>query len=352
MGRVFQPLLFLLARCTRNELIRQVEWLKAENEMLRKRIDKKRIFLEPEEKARLMKLGQEIGPGLKHFITIVSYQTYLSWLRKARKGYVPKKMGRSRTAESIRKLIVKIGSETGWGYTRIMGELKKLGLKPPSRNTVKRIMKSHDLDPGPNRGPDSWHEFLKRHAETLYQCDFFSKRVWTKFGPRQYFVLVFLHLGSRKVFVTKCTRKPTTEWMNEQAQRFVEHVKSTGQEATLLLRDRDSLYRQDFDKVLRNAGIKVKKNSVRAPNLQAHIERFIQSLQQEALDYFIAIGPKHFDYLISEYVDHYHMERPHQALGNLPLMGDFCEGQGAKTDSVVCRTRLGGVLRHYEPRAA
>ncbi len=35
MGRVFQPLLFLLARCTRNELIRQIEWLKAENEMLR-----------------------------------------------------------------------------------------------------------------------------------------------------------------------------------------------------------------------------------------------------------------------------------------------------------------------------
>ncbi|QDU44573.1 Integrase core domain protein [Symmachiella dynata] len=352
MGRVFQPLLFLLARCTRNELIRQVEWLKAENEMLRKRVDKKRIFLEPEEKARLMKLGQGIGSDLKHLITIVSYNTFLSWLRIERGGHKPKKMGRPRTAESIRKVIVKIGSETGWGYTRIMGELKKLGLKPPSRNTVKRIMKAHDLDPGPNRGPDSWHEFLKRHAETLYQCDFFSKRVWTKFGPRQYFVLVFLHLGSRKVFVTKCTRKPTTEWMIEQAQRFVEHVKSTGQEATLLLRDRDSLYRQDFDKVLRGAGIKVKKNSVRAPNLQAHIERFIQSLQQEALDYFIACDPKHFDYLISEYVEYYHTERPHQGVGNVPLMGETNGQDGFTPDAVVCRTRLGGVLRHYERRAA
>ena len=57
MGRIFQPLLFLLARCTRNELIRQIEWLKAENEMLRKRVDKKRIFLDQEEKSRLMKLG-------------------------------------------------------------------------------------------------------------------------------------------------------------------------------------------------------------------------------------------------------------------------------------------------------
>ena len=54
MGRVVQPLLFVLARCTRNTLIRQLEWLKAENEMLRKRVDKQRIFLDPEENAPLI----------------------------------------------------------------------------------------------------------------------------------------------------------------------------------------------------------------------------------------------------------------------------------------------------------
>jgi putative transposase len=354
MGRVFQPLLFLLARCARNELIRQVEWLKAENEMLRKRVDKQRIFLDQEEKNRLMKLGQAIGPSLKHLITIVSYTTYLSWLRKEREGHVPKKMGRPRTVESIRNLIVKIGRETGWGYTRIMGELKKLQLKPPSRNTVKRIMKANDLDPGPDRGPDSWHEFLQRHAETLYQCDFFSKRVWTKYGLRQCFVLVFLHLGSRKVIVSNCTFTPNATWMKEQAKKFVEHVNAGGQEVTHLLRDRDGIYRAGFDKVIREAGITVKKNSVRAPNLQAHIERFIQSLQQEALDHFIVFGEKHFNYLISEYVEHYHTERPHQAMGNVPLTGEWPELKDDPPDdvSVACRTRLGGLLRHYERRAA
>lgn len=354
MGRIFQPLLFLLARCTRNELIRQVEWLKAENEMLRKRVDKKRIFLDQEEKSRLMKLGQAIGSDLKHIINIVSYSTYLSWLRKEREGHAPKKMGRPRTAESICNLIVKIATETGWGYTRVMGEIKKLGLKPPSRNTVKRVMKANDLDPGPDRGPDSWQEFLKRHAETLYQCDFFSKRIVTKFGLQQYFVLVFLHLGSRKVYVTKCTRKPNATWMKEQAKKFVEHVKANGQEVTLLLRDRDGIYRPGFDKVFRDAGIKVKKNSVRAPNLQAHIERFIQSLQQEALDHFIVFGEKHFDYLISEYVEHYHTERPHQALGNIAFTGDWPEPKDDPPDPIPieCRTGPGGLLRHYERRAA
>lgn len=66
MSRLFQPLLFLFAKCTKNELIRQLEFLKAENEILRKRVPQKRIHLNAEERSRLLKLGQAIGPGLKH----------------------------------------------------------------------------------------------------------------------------------------------------------------------------------------------------------------------------------------------------------------------------------------------
>jgi putative transposase len=58
MGRIFQPLLFVLVRCTRNQLIRQIEFLKAENEMLRKRIPRRAIVLNPEERDRLIRLGQ------------------------------------------------------------------------------------------------------------------------------------------------------------------------------------------------------------------------------------------------------------------------------------------------------
>jgi putative transposase len=64
-----------LARCTRNELIRHIEFLKAENEMLRQRVPKKTIFLKADERDRLLKLGQAIGPSLKKLITIVSYNT-------------------------------------------------------------------------------------------------------------------------------------------------------------------------------------------------------------------------------------------------------------------------------------
>ena len=41
MERLFQPLLFFLARCSRNQFIRQIEFLKVENEILRKKLPKR-----------------------------------------------------------------------------------------------------------------------------------------------------------------------------------------------------------------------------------------------------------------------------------------------------------------------
>ena len=51
-------------------------------------------------------------------------------------------------------------------------------------------------------------------------------------------------------------------------------------------------------------------------------------------------GEKHLDYLVREYVEHYHTERPHQGLGNVPL-GPMPDGEG----EIMRRDRLGGLLR-------
>jgi putative transposase len=84
--------------------------------------------------------------------------------------------------------------------------------------------------------------------------------------------------------------------------------------------------------------------------MNAYVERFVQSIQQECLDKFIAFGREHFDLLNREYVEHYHTERPHQAKDNLPLNG-LTVPVGAGVE-IVSRERLGGVLRHYVREAA
>jgi putative transposase len=142
--------------------------------------------------------------------------------------------------------------------------------------------------------------------------------------------------------------------MREQAQAFVQHIGPDQAARTHLRRDRDGAYQPGFDATLRAAGIQVERTSYRSPNLQAYVERFIQSIQQECLDHFIVCGERHFDHLVREYVEHYHTERPHQAKGNVPLTGDWPEprGEPPPNGEIDCRTRLGGLLKSYHRAAA
>ena len=108
--------------------------------------------------------------------------------------------------------------ETGWGYTRILGELKKLGIRSVSRSTVRNILREGGFDPGPKRGEGSWSEFLQRHAATLWACDFFSTKVWTLRGRVDVFVLFFIHIASRRVHIAGMTAHPDRAWMKQQAR--------------------------------------------------------------------------------------------------------------------------------------
>jgi hypothetical protein len=70
-------------------------------------------------------------------ITIVSYRTFYRWKGQvSMKRKVVRKRGRPPTAEQVRELILRIAGETGWGYTRILDERRKLGIGGVSRSTV------------------------------------------------------------------------------------------------------------------------------------------------------------------------------------------------------------------------
>ncbi|RMH29391.1 MAG: transposase [Planctomycetota bacterium] len=118
---------------------------------------------------------------------------------------------------------------------------------------------------------------------------------------------------------------------------------------TVLVRDNDSKFGEPFDEELELQGIKPERLPIQAPLCNAHMERWIQSLRKECLDHFVPVGLKHLDHLVSEYLIHYDRERPHQSLGNRPLAGHDPPDQWGE---VVCRSRLAGVLRHYERKAA
>jgi putative transposase len=306
----------------------------------------------PAERARLLKYGKPVGAAINQLITIVVPDTFHRWVREAKghKRSQAKPIGRPKKPVDLKKLILRIARETGWGYTRVLGEIRKLTRHKVSRQTVANIMREAGLDPGPKRGEKTWDEFLRIHSATLWQCDFFTKCAWTLKGRRYLYVLVFLNVGTRKVFVTKSTEHPNAEWVAERAGEFVRHTRDNQLPIDLVFHDGDRKFGKAFDDALRQRGLRP-----HSPNLNAFVERWIQSIQIECLDHFVVLGTAHLDYLVQEFVEHYHQERPHQGLDNKLLV----PGKPPPSDEtipglaqIVCRQRLGGLLRHYEHRAA
>jgi putative transposase len=356
MPRFFRPLLLLIARLTDRELAAVIQYLKAENDILRSKLPKV-VQVTPQERQRLLKFGRPLGSAIKHLITIVSPRTFARWVNAATtiKRAKSRNPGRPRTPDDLRELVLRLARENDWGYTRILGELRKLSVLTISRSTVVNILKEAGLDPCPKRGEPTWAEFLQAHAATLWQCDFFSHQALTWRGWREFYALVFIHVDSRRVFVTQCSRSPDAAWVAEKAEDFVRHLERVGQgpKDVLLFRDRDGKYRPEFDEALKAAGVEVRRNPVRSPNLNAYVERWIQSARVECLDKFIALGERHLNYLIRQYVEHFLAERPHQSKGNRPLPeADSPEPPVLPfPERIEVKKRLGGVLKHYR-RAA
>jgi putative transposase len=68
------------------------------------------------------------------------------------------------TLDDTRNLVLKLARENDWGYTRILGELKKLGITKIRRTTVINILKENQLDPKTDPTKGTWADFLKAHA--------------------------------------------------------------------------------------------------------------------------------------------------------------------------------------------
>lgn len=179
--------------------------------MLRDRIDDLRIVPTPEERAELLRLGNEIHHDVAQVMLVVRPQTCRRWLSPKAKTRSPKPAGRPGTAEDIVALILRMASENlAWGYKRVFGELKKLGISV-GLITIRDILKRANRPPSPEKTKSKpnlpWSKFVSAHMESLVACDFFTKPVYTLRGKFDAYVLVFLRLGSRWVYMSQPFRQ-------------------------------------------------------------------------------------------------------------------------------------------------
>ncbi len=285
---------------------------------------------------------------------LVRPETILRWHRElvrrkwAAFGRRPRRQrGRPPLTGECQQLILRLARENpGWGYRRIQGELRKLGHEV-SATSIRGILRRHRVPPAPRRSGLSWQRFLRAQAGAVLACDFFTvDTIWLK----QLYVLFFIELASRRVFVAGCTERPTAAWVTQQARNLIWELGEADLRPKLLIHDRDSKFAAGFDEVFRSEGVRLVTTPYRAPRANAVCERWIGSIRREALDWLLIMGERHLRHVLREYVEHYNLARPHRSLGLRAPLGR--QELGESIGGVVCRSRLGGLLHEYSRRAA
>jgi len=334
------------------ELLARNEYLVTENKILRGQI-RGRLRLTDGERKSLAVIGKQLGwKALEEVASIVKPNTILAWHRRlvAKKFGGSKKRkypGRPSIDAGIEELILRFAVENkNWGYDRIVGALAGLG-HTVSDQTVGNVLVSHGIPPAPERKKTTtWKEFIRTHLDVLAATDFFTTEVWTKAGLVTYYVLFFIHVASRRVHIAGVTPYPGTAWMTQMARNVTMVDVGFLSPGQYLLHDRDSKFTEAFDATLKAAGGKPVKLPAQSPNLNAHAERFVLSVKTECLSRMLLFGEASLRRTLSQFVEHYHVERPHQGKDNVVLF-PAKSTQAARAGPVRCRERLGGLLRFY-----
>ena len=308
------------------------------------------------QRRRLAVRGQKLGRRiLAQVAGIVTPDTILRWYRRliARKydGSARRRRGRPITPREVADLVVRMAVENPpWGYTRIRGALANLG-HDIARNTVKRILHDHGIEPAPERARRTpWKAFLQAHWDGLAACDLFTVEVLTLAGLKRYLVFFVIELETRRVTIAGIHPQPYGAWMEQLARNLTDPVEGCLRTASHLIHDRDPLYTRVFGEILTGGGVQPIRLPPKSPNLNAYAERFVRSIKEECLSRVVPLGEAHVRQLVHEFVEHYHHERNHQGRDNQLLQRP---PPPVNPDAdVERRERLGGLLSFYYREAA
>ena len=269
-------LLAYISGLVNQELLLQVEYLAAENRILRAHLPG-RLRLSNAERSTLAEIGKRLGrKSLSKVAQVAKPETILDWWRKL----VAKKFdgskhrsypGRPRISPEVESLVVRFAREnSGWGYDRIAGALANLG-HVVSDQTVGNILRRHGISPAPKRSQTTtWKQFIASHMAVLAGIDFFTAEVLTWRGLTTYYVLFVIQLETRRVTIAGVTPHPNEEWMEQTARNLTDADSGALLHQRFLLHDRDTKFCAGFHSILRTAGVEPVRLPASSPDLKAY----------------------------------------------------------------------------------
>lgn len=291
-------------------------------------------------------------PRVRWCASLVTPATLIDWHRRlvTNRWTYRGQSGRPPIGREVRAVIIRFARENPqWGYPRIVGELKGLGVVV-SATTVKKVLRAEQLGPAGKRRGLSWREFLRVQANTVMAVDFFTvDTVWLQ----RIYVLFFIEIGRRRVHLAGCTTHPNGEWVTQQARQVAWTLADRPDPVRFVVRDHDRKFTRSFDAVFEAQGSRIIRTPIQAPQANGIAGRFVRPARTECLDWLLILNRRHLERTLAVFVDHYNVHRPHRSLDLAPPSGRPAtdDGTGSQTAAIKRRDRLGGLLHEYE-RAA
>jgi transposase InsO family protein len=166
----------------------------------------------------------------------------------------------------------------------------------------------------------------------------------------------------RRIVHVNVTSNPTLAWVKQQLRE------ATAEDRTprFLVHDNDGIFgqygrpvivEQDdgrrsyrchldrwLDEVVGSEGIPIPYG---APNASPHVERFVRTLREEALNHFIFLTADHIRRVVAEFVRYYNGARPSQAIHGIPDPYPELRQPPPRRGKLVALPVLGGVQHDY-----
>jgi putative transposase len=305
--------------------------------------------------AQFKRCSEGTGHRLEEAVLLFKPDTVLRWHRELvrRKWTFPKDNGTGRppVAAELEQLIVRLAVENPrWGYSKIHGELLKLGYSV-SHSSVRNVLNRHHVPSAPRRKKQgsTWRSFLSRYATRMLACDFLTVET---IRLQTVYVLFFIELGTRRVYLAGCTAHPTSAWVTQEARNLAWNMQDLRDQELpvhFLIHDRDAKFSTSFNTVFASEGIEAVLTPYPSPKANAYAERWVRTVREECLDRLLILGETHLARVLREYVDYYNQARPHQGIQQrCPIPIEHSRKEGP----VKYRDVLGGIIHDYRREAA
>ena len=277
---------------------------------------------------------------------LVTPATLLRWHRRlvAKRWTYPHPAGRPPMRREVRDSVLRLARDNPrWGYQRIVGELKGLGM-PVSATTVRTLLRAAGLGPSGTRRDHLARVRARTPAQHvggrfLHRGDDVAT---TALRP------VLHRVGQPSGALAGCTPHPSAPWVIQRARQLTWTLADRPEPVRFLIRDRDQKFTGGFDEVFRSDGIEIIRTPFRTPQANGVAERFVRAVRSECLDWVLILDQQHLERVLDVFVTHYNGHRPHRALSLVPPEPRRSSIASAAGEvRVHRRDRLGGVIHEY-----